>query len=47
MNIVLFGAMVKAFGMTDIDWEAVLRNQLPEKFLEVNLKAFRAGGEMG
>ncbi len=46
MNIVLFGAMVKAFGMTDIDWEQVFRAQLPEKFLEVNLKAFRAGGEM-
>ncbi len=46
MNIVLFGAMVKAFGMTGIDWEQVFRAQLPEKFLEVNLKAFRAGGEM-
>jgi indolepyruvate ferredoxin oxidoreductase beta subunit len=46
MNIVLFGAMVKAFGMTDIDWEEALRDQLPEKLLEVNLKAFRTGGKM-
>lgn len=46
MNIVLFGAMVKAFGMTGINWEQVFRAQLPEKFLEVNLKAFQAGGEM-
>ena len=46
MNIVLFGAMVKAFGLTEIDWEQVLRTELPEKLLEVNLKAFRAGGEM-
>jgi indolepyruvate ferredoxin oxidoreductase beta subunit len=46
MNTVLFGAMVKAFGMTGIDWEQVFRAQLPEKLLEVNLKAFQAGGEM-
>jgi indolepyruvate ferredoxin oxidoreductase beta subunit len=43
MNIVLFGAMVKAFGMTDIDWHAVLRDNLPAKLLDVNLKAFDAG----
>ncbi len=46
MNIVLFGAMVKAFGLTEINWEQVLRTELPQKVLEVNLKAFRAGGEM-
>lgn len=46
MNIVLFGAMVKVFGMTDINWEEILRTQLPEKLLAVNLEAFRAGGEM-
>jgi len=32
--------------MAGIDWEEVFRAQLPEKLLEVNLKAFRAGGEM-
>ena len=29
MNIVLFGAMVKALGMTDIDWAEILRELLP------------------
>lgn len=43
MNIVLLGVLVNAFAMTDIDWEAVLRDNLPEKMLEDNLKAFRAG----
>ena len=43
MNIVLFGAMVKALGMNDIDWEGVLRKVLKPSILEVNLKAFRAG----
>lgn len=43
MNIVLLGVLVQAFAMTDIDWETVLRDNLPEKMLEDNLKAFRAG----
>ncbi len=45
MNIVLFGAMVKALKMDDIDWEGVLRKVLKPSILEVNLKAFRAGYE--
>ena len=43
MNVVLLGVLVKAFAMTDIDWETVLRDNLPEKMLDINLKAFRAG----
>jgi indolepyruvate ferredoxin oxidoreductase beta subunit len=43
MNIVLFGAMVKALGLTDIDWEEVLKDTVPPKFLDLNLKAYKAG----
>ena len=43
MNIVLFGSMVKALGMTDIDWESVIAETVPPKFKELNLKAYRAG----
>ena len=43
MNIVLFGSMVKALGMDDIDWEAVIAETVPEKFRELNLSAYRAG----
>lgn len=43
MNIVLFGAMTRALHMDDIDWESVIRDTVPSKFLELNLKAFRAG----
>ena len=43
MNIVLFGAMVKALGMTDIDWEDIMRREMKPSILELNLKAFRAG----
>jgi len=43
MNVVLFGAMVKAFDMQGIDWKAVLEDVLPEKVLGMNLEAFEAG----
>lgn len=45
MNIVLFGAMVKALGLTNIDWEDVLKETLPPKILDINLKAYKAGFE--
>jgi indolepyruvate ferredoxin oxidoreductase beta subunit len=43
MNIVLFGALTHALGMEDIDWEEIIRETVPPKFLELNLKAYRAG----
>lgn len=43
MNVVLFGAMTRALGMDDIDWESVIRDTVPPKFLELNLRAYRAG----
>ena len=43
MNVVLFGAMAKALGMDQIDWEGVIAKVVPEKFLELNLAAYRAG----
>lgn len=43
MNIVLFGSMVKALGLDDIDWESVIKDTVPEKFVELNLKAYKAG----
>ena len=43
MNVVLFGALVKALDMEGIDWEDVIRQTVPEKFVELNLAAYRAG----
>ena len=44
MNIVLFGAMIKALGMDQTtDWETVISETVPEKFRELNLNAYRAG----
>ena len=44
-NIVLFGGMVKALQMDDIDWESVISETVPPKFRELNLRAYRAGRE--
>ena len=44
MNIVLFGAMIKALDMEQMtDWETVIAETVPEKFRELNLNAYRAG----
>jgi len=43
MNIVLFGAMIKALGMDNMDWEEIISQTVPPKFLEINIAAYRAG----
>ena len=43
MNVVLFGAFADALGTKNVDWEEVVRESVPPKFLELNLEAFRAG----
>lgn len=45
MNIVLFGALVKAMDLTNIPWEEVIVNNVKEKFKDINKKAFRSGME--
>ena len=45
MNVVLYGAMTRALEMEDIDWEAVIRDTVPPRSLELNLAAYRAGWE--
>ena len=45
MNVVLFGALVKALGLEEIDWETVIRGTVPPKTVELNLRAYRAGLE--
>lgn len=42
-NVVLLGALVKALGLMDIDWKAIVAKVVKPKFIDVNLKAFDAG----
>ena len=43
MNVVLFGAMTKVLGMDDVNWEEIIRQTVPAKFVDLNLRAYRAG----
>ena len=43
MNIVLLGALVKAMGIEDMDWDKFIAENVKKGFEELNIKAFRAG----
>ncbi len=43
MNIVLLGALVEAMDLSDIDWEKAIKDNVKEKFVDINLKAFQRG----
>lgn len=45
MNVVMVGALVKALGLDDIDWEEVVKQTVKEKFVDINIKALRKGME--
>jgi len=42
-NIVLLGALIKALDLNGIDWAEILKEQLPEKLHQLNIKALAAG----
>lgn len=44
-NVILLGALVKLMGLDDIDWEDIIRKNVKEKFIDLNLKAFRVGAD--
>ncbi len=43
MNVIIVGALIKAMGLTDIDWEAVIKKTVKEKFVQMNLDAIQLG----
>lgn len=45
MNIVLFGTLVKAMGLTEIDWEQEIKDNVKANTVDINLEAFNAGME--
>lgn len=46
MNIMLLGSLVKYTGLDDIDWQKVIKDSVPEKFVDLNIQAFNKGYEM-
>lgn len=45
-NIVMLGALIKALNLDKINWEKILRDILPAKIQDVNIKALKKGMEM-
>jgi indolepyruvate ferredoxin oxidoreductase beta subunit len=47
MNVVLLGALVKAMGLDgNINWDEVVKQTVKPKFVDVNIRALKAGMEM-
>jgi len=46
-NIVLLGALIKALNLDEVvDWEEVVKSIVAERFVELNIKALKAGMEL-
>lgn len=45
-NICLLGALIKKLGLDGVDWKAIIKDTVPAKVVDVNLKAYDAGREM-
>lgn len=43
MNVILLGAIVKSMGLTDINWEKIIRDNIKPEFAEQNIVAFQRG----
>jgi indolepyruvate ferredoxin oxidoreductase beta subunit len=43
MNIVLLGALVKAMGLEEINWEYIIRKSVKPSLTAINIAAFNAG----
>ena len=45
LNVVLFGALVEAMKLDEIEWEPVISALVKPAFRDLNLRAYRAGRE--
>jgi len=46
MNIILLGTLVKSMNLEDINWEKIIRDNVKEKFVDINIKAFKEGMQL-
>jgi indolepyruvate ferredoxin oxidoreductase beta subunit len=46
MNVILLGATVKQMGLLDINWESIVRNNVPMRFTDLNVSALKIGKEL-
>lgn len=43
MNIILLGTVIKGMHLEEIDWEQIIRDNVKEKFIDINIKALHEG----
>ena len=43
MNIILLGTVIKGLHLEDIDWEQIIRDNVKEKFVDINIRALHEG----
>lgn len=43
MNVILLGSLVKSMGLESIDWQDIIRKNVKEKFVDLNIEAFNVG----
>lgn len=46
MNVILLGALVKSMGLDEIDWEKIIKDNVKERFVDINLEAMKAGMDL-
>ena len=46
MNIILLGTVIKGMHLEDIDWEQIIRDNVKEKFIDINIRALQEGMEL-
>ena len=43
MNRILLGTVIKGMHLEDIDWEQIIRDNVKEKFIDINIRALHEG----
>lgn len=43
MNVVLLGVLIKNMNLEDINWKTIIKENVKEKFIDINIKALEAG----
>jgi indolepyruvate ferredoxin oxidoreductase beta subunit len=43
MNVILLGTIIKLMGLEEIDWKKIIKDNVKEKFVDLNQKAVKVG----
>ena len=46
MNIILLGTVIKGMHLEEIDWEQIIKDNVKEKFIDINIRALHEGLEL-